>query len=35
MRVSEVLESACSKAFTRPAYKPMALRVINGWPCTA
>jgi hypothetical protein len=30
MRVSEVLESRVQQAFTRPAYKPMALRVINA-----
>ncbi len=30
LRVSEVLESRVQQAFTRPAYKPMALRVING-----
>lgn len=30
LRVSEVLESRIQQAFTRPAYKPMALRVING-----
>jgi len=30
LRVSEVLESRIQQAFTRPAYKPMALRIING-----
>jgi hypothetical protein len=30
MKVSEVLESRVQQAFTRPAYKPMALRIING-----
>ncbi len=30
MRVSEVLESRVRQAFTRPAYKAMALRVINA-----
>ena len=30
MRVSDVLESRVQQAFTRPAYKPMALRVINA-----
>ena len=30
MRVSEVLESRVQQAFTRPAYKPMALRIINA-----
>ncbi len=30
MRVSEVLESRVQQAFTRPAYKAMALRVINA-----
>jgi hypothetical protein len=30
LRVSEVLESRIQQAFTRPAYKPMAVRVING-----
>ncbi len=30
MRVSEVLESRVQQAFTRPTYKPMALRVINA-----
>ena len=30
MRVSEVLESRVQQAFTRPAYKTMALRVINA-----
>lgn len=30
MRVSEVLESKVQQAFTRPAYKAMALRVINA-----
>ena len=30
MRVSEVLESRVQQAFTRPAYKAMAMRVINA-----
>ena len=30
MRVSEVLESRVQQAFTRPAYKAMALRLINA-----
>lgn len=30
LRISEVLESRIQQAFTRPAYRPMALRVING-----
>ena len=30
MRVSEVLESRVQQAFTRPTYKPMALRVIHA-----
>lgn len=30
MRVTEVLESRVQQAFTRPAYKSMALRVIDG-----
>ena len=30
LRVSEVLDSRVQQAFTRPAYKPMALRIING-----
>jgi len=30
IRVSEVLDSRVQQAFTRPAYKPMALRIING-----
>ena len=30
MRVSEVLESRVQQAFTRPAYKAMALRIINA-----
>ncbi|MGE0430518.1 MAG: DUF6079 family protein [Hydrogenophaga sp.] len=30
MRVSEVLESRVQQAFTRPAYKPMALRIIHA-----
>ncbi len=30
LRVSEVLESRVQQAFTRPAYKAMALRVINA-----
>ncbi len=30
IRVSEVLESRVQQAFTRPAYKPMALRIINA-----
>lgn len=30
LRISEVLDSRVQQAFTRPAYKPMALRIING-----
>jgi hypothetical protein len=30
LRVSEVLDSRVQQAFTRPAYKPRALRIING-----
>ncbi|MGB4335283.1 MAG: DUF6079 family protein [Chromatiaceae bacterium] len=30
MRVSEVLESRVQQAFTRPAYRPMALRIIKA-----
>ncbi|MBU1223667.1 MAG: ATP-binding protein [Gammaproteobacteria bacterium] len=30
LRVSEVLDSRVQQAFTRPAYKAMALRIING-----
>ena len=30
LRVSEVLDSRVQQAFTRPAYKVMALRIING-----
>lgn len=30
LRVSEVLESRVQQAFTRPSYKPMALRIVNG-----
>jgi hypothetical protein len=30
LRVSEVLSERVSKAFTRPAYRPMALRIIDG-----
>lgn len=30
MRVAEVLESRVQQAFTRPSYKPMALRVIHA-----
>lgn len=30
LKVSEVLTERVTKGFTRPAYKPMALRVING-----
>jgi len=30
LKVSEVLSERIRKAFTRPAYKPMALRVIDG-----
>lgn len=30
LKVSEVLSERVQKAFTRPAYKPMALRIING-----
>lgn len=30
LKVSEVLAERVQKAFTRPAYKPMALRIING-----
>jgi hypothetical protein len=30
LKVSEVLSERVSKAFTRPAYKPMALRIIDG-----
>lgn len=30
LRVSEVLDSRVQQAFTRPAYKPMALRIIHG-----
>jgi Family of unknown function (DUF6079) len=30
LRVAEVLDSRVQQAFTRPNYKPMALRVING-----
>lgn len=30
LKVSEVLAERVSKAFTRPAYKPMALRIIDG-----
>ena len=30
LKVSEVLSERVEKAFTRPAYKPMALRIIDG-----
>ena len=30
LKVSEVLSERVTKAFTRPAYKPMALRIIDG-----
>lgn len=30
LKVSDVLSERVQKAFTRPAYKPMALRIING-----
>jgi hypothetical protein len=30
LKVSEVLSERVKKAFTRPAYKPMALRIIDG-----
>jgi hypothetical protein len=30
LKVSEVLAERVQKAFTRPAYRPMALRIING-----
>jgi hypothetical protein len=30
LKVSEVLSERVQKAFTRPAYRPMALRIING-----
>lgn len=30
LKVSEVLSSRVQQAFTRPAYKPMALRIIDG-----
>lgn len=30
LKVSEVLSERVSKAFSRPAYKPMALRIIDG-----
>ncbi|MFK4047616.1 DUF6079 family protein [Roseomonas mucosa] len=30
LKVSEVLSERVRKAFTRPAYRPMALRIING-----
>jgi hypothetical protein len=30
LKVSEVLSSRVQQAFTRPTYKPMALRIING-----
>ena len=30
LKVSEVLTERVTKAFTRPAYKPMALRIIDG-----
>lgn len=30
LKVSEVLSERVSKAFTRPVYKPMALRIIDG-----
>lgn len=30
LKVSEVLTERVTKAFTRPAYRPMALRLING-----
>ena len=30
LKVSEVLAERVQKAFTRPRYKPMALRIING-----
>lgn len=30
LRISEVLESRVQQAFTRPAYKPMALRIIHA-----
>ncbi|CAA9892391.1 ATPase [Candidatus Methylobacter favarea] len=30
LKVSEVLSSRVQQAFTRPAYRPMALRIING-----
>ena len=30
LKVSEVLTERVTKAFTRPAYRPMALRIING-----
>lgn len=30
LKVSEVLSERVSKAFTRPAYRPMALRIIDG-----
>jgi hypothetical protein len=30
LKVSEVLAERVQKAFTRPSYKPMALRIING-----
>ena len=30
LKVSEVLTERITKAFTRPAYKPMALRIIDG-----
>jgi hypothetical protein len=30
LKVSEVLSERVSKAFTRPTYKPMALRIIDG-----
>ncbi|MHB8252667.1 MAG: DUF6079 family protein [Acidiferrobacter sp.] len=30
LRIAEVLDSRVQQAFTRPPYKPMALRIING-----
>lgn len=30
LKISEVLSERIRKAFTRPAYRPMALRIING-----
>jgi len=34
IRVAEVLESRVQQAFTRPAYKPLALRIISVLPPT-